>query len=76
MCGMDTFPFKLLYSRDTEFLKIKSTNLFPLGLEPRTSRVLGERDQHYSVAKQFMEDITILYVSIPHRPRIPRIDQF
>ena len=26
----------------------KKKNLFPLGLEPRTFRVLGERDDHYT----------------------------
>ena len=28
--------------------KVKKQPLFPLGFEPRTSRVLGERDDHYT----------------------------
>ena len=27
---------------------VKETKLFPLGFEPRTFRVLGERDNHYT----------------------------
>lgn len=30
------------------YLLTKRVELFPPGLEPRTSRVLGERDNHYT----------------------------
>ena len=34
---------------DTIFMHAKHRHLIPLGFEPRTSRVLGERDNHYTM---------------------------
>ncbi len=31
--------------------------LFPLGFEPRTSRVLGERDNHYTMETGIMSSL-------------------
>ena len=38
---------------DEKFEKTNEQNLIPLGFEPRTSRVLGERDDHYTMESQY-----------------------
>ena len=46
------------------------TKLFPLGFEPRTFRVLGERDNHYttetdtSVTPKVIERVNRIYINV------------
>ncbi len=38
--------------------------LFPLGFEPRTSRVLGERDNHYTMETCMCATVKFFYLII------------